>query len=1523
MADRYKFGDVFPDMRIGEKLRFVIDDVTITRVVLTEQKTRLDIYMESTHLIGAEFISSLEKMIRDYLFGRRAKECVKIHERYILSDQYDTENLMEKYKDSFLYELREIDMILYSFFDMSFIRTEGNDIYLEYPESKVFDKYCDKMSAYLKSVFSEKFGMTVDVHFSSLSKEEDKERRADEKKKRQEELFGKVDVHETAAEAFAENESFAEKSENVKVENAGENVSEESSHEKASEEKTSEEKASQDNTDDVKKAAQDNKNGKNRRINDPDRKKGYGGRKNPDDPDCFYGRNCEGDCISISEIEDNMGVVCIRGEIIALEERELRTGKRLITADVTDYTDSVSIKLFVAADDIDVIREYIKVGGFYKIKGNPAFDTYQHEINFSSVYGMKTIPSFKESRQDKAEKKRVELSLNTVMSEMDSVVSIEKVIKRAKSWGMKALAITDNGAVQGFPIALHCLDKNDDFKIIYGLKGYLVDDLKDLVYDSDDRSLDTEYVVFDIETTGFSPVKCKIIEIGAVRIDSKGNEIGRFSEFVNPEEPIPYEITKLTSIDDSMVKDAPTIETILPKFREFCKDAVIVAHNASFDTSFIKHWSKVVGIPYDYPALDTMTLAHIFLPELGRYNLDRLCKYFKVVNAHHHRACDDADVTAKIFIKLYDMARERGMNTLADMNELGRTSVDVIKKARTHEGVLLCKNDTGRVNLYRLISESNITYFNRFPRIPMSLIEKYREGLLIGSGSNKGQLFELLSEGRSEEEIARIVQFFDYLEVQPVSNYRYLIADEKSSIKSEKDLEDIVKRIIELGDEFKKPVVATGDVHFLDPDDAIYRTIIMEGKDLKGAEPQPPLYFRTTDEMLEEFRFLGDEKAQEIVVDNTCRISDLIENISPVRPDNCPPVIENSDVTLREICYQKMHEIYGPEVPALITERLDKELDSIINHGYSVMYIIAQKLVWKSNDDGYLVGSRGSVGSSFAATMAGITEVNPLPPHYICPKCYYTDFDSELVQGFSGMSGCDMPDRVCPVCGEKLNKEGHDIPFETFLGFSGNKEPDIDLNFSGEYQPRAHAYIEEIFGKGKAFRAGTIGTLAEKTAFGYVKKYCEKRNIIKRHAEMNRLAAGCTGVKRTTGQHPGGMIVLPQTEEIYSFTPIQKPANDMDTSIITTHFEYHSIQHNLLKFDILGHDDPTMIRRLEDLTGFKATEVPLDDKKVMGLFHGTAPLAIEPSDIEGIPLGCLGVPEFGTEFAMQMVIDAKPESFSDLVRISGLSHGTDVWLGNAQTLIEEGKCKLSSAICCRDDIMIYLIHMGLEKSTAFNIMENVRKGNVAKGKCKDWPEWEKIMLEHGVPDWYAWSCNKIKYMFPKAHAVAYVMMAWRVAYYKIYYPLEYYTAFFSIRATDFSYELMCFGKDKVIDEIRQLRARDKNSLSAKEQGTLRDLKIVLEMYARGFEFLPIDIYKAYPDRFRIIDGKIMPSLIAIDGMGEKAARTLAEEAGKSRFLSRDEIKTRGKVSQTILDKMTDFGILGDIPDTAQFTFDFE
>ena len=1506
------FFEVFPELNMDKELSSLFEDTMIEKVVMKQAERQLIISLLSKHLISRPKIVQVEDIICGHLFRGRGYKVI-IDDRYELSSQYNTRTLTEVYKDSILYDVEKISHVGYRLLKRAEWYYADDIITLAMEDSKLSKSHSIGIKKYLEETYKKRFGMDIKVGFDYTESDKEMLRRANEQKMKLEIEAILSNVHEDA-DLTLDGKSVDKK----KLVGEGKKDAPAEKKAPAQDEKPKETFAA--------------------------RRKKY----TSNDPDVFYGRDCEGELVKISTLVDGIGEVCIHGQLIKMEEKVLRNGKTLFICNITDFEDTIAFKIFASEDDAPVYKDELKEGSFYRLKGVPLYDTFSKELNIASVRGIKHIPDFRVPRVDTSLEKRVELHMHTVMSEMDSVVDIEKIVKRANDWGHPAIAITDHGVAQAFPIAAHAKGMKDGFKLIFGCEGYFVDDLKNLVINPKGQDLNTEYIVFDIETTGLSQKKNKIIEIGAVKVKD-GEEIDRFSEFINPEEPIPYSIEQLTSITDEMVMHAPTVDVILPKFLEFCGDDIVVAHNAAFDTGFIKKNAKDLGMKFDNTIMDTMTLSHVLLPELGKFTLDGVCKALNVKNEHHHRAVDDANATAKIFVKLYEMLVERGVKTVEDVNELGSASDDTIKKGRTYHGIILAKNEIGRVNLYRLISEAHVRYFNRRPRMPMSMINKYREGLILGSACEAGELFRAVVDDAPDEEIARLVNFFDYLEIQPIGNNEFMTRKKENPCTIE-DLQNYNKRIVELGRLFNKPVVATCDVHFLDPEDSIYRAIIMKSKGFEDAVNQPPLYFRTTEEMLAEFEYLGSEKAREVVITNTNLIADMVEYMDPVRPDKAPPIIENSDETLTNICYEKAHKIYGPDLPEVVVERLERELHSIISNGFAVMYIIAQKLVWDSNDHGYLVGSRGSVGSSFVATMAGITEVNPLSAHYICPECHFVDFDSELVKSYSGMSGCDMPDRDCPRCGHPLIKEGHDIPFETFLGFKGDKEPDIDLNFSGEYQSCAHAYTEVLFGKGKAFRAGTVTTVADKTAYGYVynyfkdlakdearaeatamgdltqkeiEKYVDEKAIVtKRSCEMERLAIGCTGVKRSTGQHPGGMIVLPRHEEIYSFTPIQKPANDMTTDVVTSHFEYHSIDHNLLKLDILGHDDPTMIRRLEDLTGLDATTIRLDDPDVMALFHGTESLHITPEDINGIPLGSLGVPEFGTDFAMQMLIDANPQNFSDLVRIAGLAHGTDVWLGNAQELIKSGQCTISTAICCRDDIMVYLIHMGLESGTAFQIMENVRKGNVAKGKCAKWEEWKEDMKAHGVPDWYIWSCQKIKYMFPKAHAAAYVMMAWRIAYFKVNYPLQYYAAFFSIRASAFSYEMMCFGKEKVLYHINMIQSIDKNKRTAKDEDKLKDLKLVLEMYARGFEFMPIDIYVADDIRFQVIDGKIMPSLASIEGMGEKAAKQLKDAACKGRFISKEDLQAHSKIGKSAIDKLSELGILDGMPDTNQLTFDF-
>ena len=1486
-----RFFEAFPNLKLTGTHKDLFEQVVVEKVTATKRKDLLRIYIRSERLIEKEDIYAVENEIKKQFFPND-NIVIKIYEKFILSEQYNPEKLMYVYKDSILMELKECEHMLYTMFRTAQMQfPDNNTMELTLEDSVIAKSKEDELVRILDKVLNERCGFYVKFMVDYReSNAESKYKKADELRIQQivEGITNRI----------------------------GNNSGEEFGGGEAPEKK---EKAAQQETKAQAPAPKEKSNASAGKSEEKgwQGKKGEGFQrrlpKKSDNPDVIYGRDFEDEAITIDEIWGEMGEVTIRGKVRTLEQREIRNEKTIVSFELTDYTDTIKVKMFVHNEQLPELLADLKVGAFVKVKGVTVNDTFDRELTIASVNGVKKIPDFTTTRMDNSAVKRVELHCHTKMSDMDGVADVKDIIKRAKKWGHKAIAITDHGCVQSFPDANHAIDHGDEFKIIYGVEGYLVDDKKEIVTDGKGQTLDETYVVFDIETTGFSPVSNRIIEIGAVKVEH-GEITDRFSTFVNPEVPIPFEIEKLTSINDSMVIDADTIEVVLPKFLEFVGDAILVAHNANFDVSFIKENAKRLEIPVDFTYVDTVGIARTLLTGQAKYTLDAVAKTLGISLENHHRAVDDAECTAEIFVKFIAMLKKDGIETLEALNELGKSSVEAVRKLHSYHIIILAKNQTGRINLYRLVSESHLKYYYKRPLIPKSLIEKYREGLIIGSACEAGELFRAMLDGQSDEQIARIVNFYDYLEIQPIGNNRFMIESEKlPNIQTEDDLIALNKRVVKLGEQFNKPVVGTCDVHFLDPEDEVYRRIIMAGKGFKDADDQAPLFLRTTEEMLDEFSYyLGSEKAEEIVVKNTNMIADMCDRIAPVRPDKCPPVIENSDQTLTDICYRKAHEMYGEELPDIVEARLKKELNSIISNGFAVMYIIAQKLVWKSVEDGYLVGSRGSVGSSFVATMAGITEVNPLSPHYYCKKCHYSDFYSDEVKKFAGMAGCDMPDAYCPNCGEKLIKDGFDIPFETFLGFKGNKEPDIDLNFSGEYQSKAHKYTEVIFGYGQTFRAGTIGTLADKTAFGYVKNYYEERGKHKRTSEINRIVEGCVGVRRTTGQHPGGIVVLPVGEEINSFTPVQHPANDMTTDTITTHFDYHSIDHNLLKLDILGHDDPTMIRMLQDLTGIDPTTIPLDDPKVMSLFQDTSALGITPEQIGGTKLGALGIPEFGTDFAMQMVIDAQPKYFSDLVRISGLSHGTDVWLGNAQTLIQEGKATISTAICTRDDIMIYLIGMGVDSELSFTIMESVRKGKGLK------PEWEQTMLEHDVPDWYIWSCKKIKYMFPKAHAAAYVMMAWRIAYCKIYYPLAYYCAFFSIRASAFSYEIMCQGQAHLEAIMADYKKRS-DSLSNKEQDCMRDMRLVQEMYARGFEFMPIDIFRSHSRNFQIVDGKILPSLSSIDGLGEKAADAIMEAAKDGPFLSKDDFRSRTKVSKTIIDLMGTLGLLGDIPESNQIS----
>ncbi|HHV29605.1 PolC-type DNA polymerase III [Acetivibrio mesophilus] len=1218
-----------------------------------------------------------------------------------------------------------------------------------------------------------------------------------------------------------------------------------------------------------------------------------------DKSEVILGKSFNDSVMIMSEVTQDSGRIAIRGEIISTETRELKSGKLLYIFDVTDLTSSITVKIFLDKDKSGSVIERLKEKTNVKIRGEAQYDKFSKEL---TVIASDIVQVSTESRSDNADEKRVELHLHTQMSAMDGVTSVKELIKRAAQWGHKAIAITDHGVVQAYPDACDTAKKNK-IKVIYGIEAYLLDDSVPIVYHSNGYPVDGEFVVFDIETTGLSTDKDKITEIGAVKI-KEGKIVDTFSTFVNPEIPIPEFIVKLTGITDDMVADAPTIETVLPEFIEFVGNCPLVAHNAVFDTGFIRHNACLINKNVDNPVIDTLELSRQMFPELKKHKLDIVAKHLGVSLENHHRALDDAKACAGIFVKCLEILDKKDVKTIDDIQNAFEGCWNY-QKANSYHAIILVKNYVGLKNLYKIVSQTHLEYFYKRPRLPRKLLMMHREGLILGSACEAGELYRAILDNKNDDEISRIVRFYDYLEIQPLGNNQFLLDNGK--VNSEEDLKNINRKIVALGEKYNKPVVATCDVHFMDPKDEVFRRILMAGQGFSDADNQAPLYFRTTDEMMKEFDYLGEEKCYEVVVTNTNLIADQCEDIIPVPDGTFPPKIDGAEEEIKTLAQNKATEIYGETLPEIVEKRMEKELNSIIKNGFSVMYIIAQKLVWKSLSDGYLVGSRGSVGSSFVAYLIGITEVNSLPPHYVCESCKY----SEFIEDGSYGCGFDMPEKTCPNCGRVLKKDGYDIPFETFLGFDGDKEPDIDLNFSGEYQPVAHKYTEELFGVGHVYRAGTIGTIAEKTAYGFVKNYLDERGIVTTNAEINRLVKGCTGVKRTTGQHPGGVMIVPQDREIYEFCPIQRPADDTTSDIITTHFDYHSISGRLLKLDILGHDDPTVIRMLEDLTGVNARTIPIGEKKTMGLFSSTESLGISPEDINS-PVGTFAIPEFGTRFVRQMLVDTKPTTFSELIRISGLSHGTDVWLNNAQDLVRNNIASLPEVICTRDDIMLNLIHYGLPDKTAFKIMEDVRKGKGLK------EEYEQIMREKKVPDWYIDSCKKIKYMFPKAHAAAYVMMAFRIAWFKVYYPEAFYVAYFTVRADEFDAAMMCHGKDKVKNKIREFEQKG-NNMTQKEKNTLTILEVANEMYARGIKFLPIDIYKSDAVKFQIAKEGIRPPLNALQGLGSSAAQNIVEARNGGEFLSVDDLRVRAKVSKAVIEILQQNGCLDGLPESNQIS----
>lgn len=1202
---------------------------------------------------------------------------------------------------------------------------------------------------------------------------------------------------------------------------------------------------------------------------------------------------------SIKDSLNEEDIVTVKGDVFGIDTRELKSGKILLMFNITDYTSSVNIKVFLKPEVAGETIEKLKGTEMVTVHGRVTFDTFAKETIIMAMYVAKEE---KKKKVDLSEEKRVELHCHTQMSAMDGVASATSIIKRAKEYGHSAIAITDHGVAQAFPEAMDA-SKSFGVKVIYGVEGYLVDNGENIVINARDYSLNNEFIVFDIETTGLSKFTEEITEIGAVKVrDMK--IVDTFSALVNPEKSIPHEIVNLTGITNEMVKDKETIKDVMPKFLEFVGDNPVVAHNATFDIGFIREKCSKLSLEFNPTVLDTLSLSRWLVTELKRHKLNILTKHFNISLENHHRAVDDAKATGEVFIRLIEKIQEKGGENLEDINRIYLEEFDY-KKADAHHIILLAKNQKGLYNLYKLISESHLNYFHKRPRILKTLIDDNREGLIIGSACEAGQVFKTVLKGASESEIKRIVDFYDYLEIQPLCNNEFMI--EKGIVKDRNDLKNLNKKIVALGEKYEKPVVATGDVHFLEPHDEYHRRILMAGKGFSDADNQPPLYFKSTDEMLEEFSYLGKEKAYEVVVKIPNEINDMVETIKPIPDGTFPPKIEGADDDIKNMTLNKAYSIYGNPLPEIVQKRIDKELNSIISNGYAVLYLIAHKLVKKSLDDGYLVGSRGSVGSSLVATMTDITEVNPLPPHYICESCKTSEF---FTDGSIG-SGADLEDKKCPNCGEQYHKDGFDIPFEVFLGFEGDKEPDIDLNFSGEYQPNAHKYTEELFGTGYVFRAGTIGTIAEKTAFGYVKNYLADKDLASTSAEVDRLVRGCTGVKRTSGQHPGGVMVVPRDNDIYNFCPIQHPADDVNSEIITTHFDYHSISGRLLKLDILGHDDPTVIKMLEDLTGVDPTKIPLGDEKVLSLFTSPKALNIN-NEYFNCEVGSIGLPEFGTKFVRQMLVDTEPHTFTELVRIAGLSHGTDVWLNNAQDLVKDGYATLKEVICTRDDIMNYLIQMGVKPKNAFTIMERVRKG---KGlRDEDLEE----MKENNVPKWYIDSCNKIKYMFPKGHAVAYVMMAIRIAYFKVYYPEAYYATYYSIRGLeDFDASIVVKGQQAVLKKIKELEGN--NNLTQKEKGFLTVLEVANEMFARGVEILPVDLYKSDSVRFKVVDKKLLPPFRALQGVGDTAAKSIVEARKNGEFLSKEDLRLRTKISKTVIEIMSEHGCLNGMPETSQLS----